>query len=320
MLQVVPPSSMTQSGSVNNLLDDWHAALELRVQAGELSPNSAASYRRGAQKFIAWCTASQQQQVDPDTFTAWKAALLAEGKKPGTVNAWLSGVKALFSWAVAHRRLAYNPAESVRGAQRTGTNRRHAREMLTDLEVQRVLTMPDRSTPTGKRDYAILALMAYTAVRSVEVCRADVQDVKTQGGRLVLYVRGKGHLQADELVVLASKVAQNAMYDWLAERGEQAGALFLSYSDRSCGKRLSLRALRDMGMRYFRAAGVRGNKTLHSLRHTAITKVIAQSGSIQKGQSVGRHRSVDTTMIYFHEMDRLSNPGEAFIDYGDSQP
>ena len=68
---------------------------------------------------------------------------------------------------------------------------------------------------------------------------------------------------------------------------------------------------------YYRAAGVRGNKTTHSLRHTAITQVIMKSGSIQKAQSVARHKSVDTTMIYFHEIDRITNPGEAFIDYGE---
>ena len=34
-----------------------------------------------------------------------------------------------------------------------------------------------------------------------------------------------------------------------------------------------------------------------------------------KARQVARHASIDTTMIYVHEADRLDNPGEQFIDY-----
>lgn len=37
---------------------------------------------------------------------------------------------------------------------------------------------------------------------------------------------------------------------------------------------------------------------------------------VVKAQSVARHKSINTTMIYVHEADRLDNPGEAVIEYG----
>lgn len=317
MLAVIQPSELAPSGDVSTMLKDWHDSLDLLVRAGDLARNSALAYERGAGKFLAWCAAAGVESVTPDTLREWKAALLAEGRKPSTVNAWLAGVKKLFTWAVDARRLPYNPAQNVKGATRKGTNKKHARESLTDLEVRRVLAMPDRATAAGKRDLAILALMVYTGVRSVEIHRADLENLKTEGGQLVLYVMGKGHLEADELVVIANPAAQNALYDWLAVRGQAAGPLFTSLSDRSKGGRLCLRSLRGLVKHYYNLAGVRGNKTAHSLRHTAITKVITKSGSLQKAQSVARHKSVETTMIYFHELDRLTNPGESFIEYGE---
>ena len=315
MTEIVPnrPNEITQPGAVASLMDDWRRSLQLRVAAGELAENTAAAYLRGAGKFITWCNSGGVQMVDPDILRAWKADLLGSGKKPATVNAWFSGLRALYAWAVENHRLSYNPAAEVKGASRKGTGKKHARESLTDLEVRRLLKQA-RANP---RDLAWLSLMLYTAVRTVEVCRADLGDLKTEGGRLVLYVRGKGHREADELAVIADKTAQNALYDWLAIRGQKPGPLFTSQSDRNRGGRLSLRTLRAIWLRYKQAAGITGNKTLHSLRHTAITKVIVESGSIQKAQSVARHKSVDTTMIYFHEVDRLANPGEAFINYGE---
>jgi integrase/recombinase XerD len=162
-----------------------------------------------------------------------------------------------------------------------------------------------------------LSLMGYTAARTVEVNRVDLADMRTEKGRLVLYVIGKGHIEADAVIVVANHKAENALYDWLAIRGNQPGLLFTSLSDRSRGQRLGLRSLRGIVKDYFKAAGVRGNKTTHSLRHTAISKAILKGAPVQKVQSMVRHKNIDTTMIYYHEVDRLTNPAEDFIDYGD---
>ena len=178
-----------------------------------------------------------------------------------------------------------------------------------------MLALPDPKTHTGARNLAILALMAYTGARTVEVHRADLADLRTEKGRLILDVTGKGHTEADSVVVLANPRVEAALHDWLSMRGDKPGPLFTSLSDRSNGERLSLRALRGIVKDYFRLAGVIGNKTTHSLRHTAISKAILRGAPVQKVQSMARHKSVDTTMIYFHEVDRLENPAEAFIDY-----
>jgi len=100
MLTVIRPTSITQSDDVSLLLADWYAALDLRVQAGELAANSATAYKRGVGKFMTWCEAGKVDSVSPETLRSWKAALLSEGRRPATVNAWFAGIKALFSWAV----------------------------------------------------------------------------------------------------------------------------------------------------------------------------------------------------------------------------
>ena len=79
---------------------------------------------------------------------------------------------------------------------------------------------------------------------------------------------------------------------------------------------MGLSAIRHMVKGYYRKAGIfNGKKTSHSLRHSAISKVAKHD--LLKARQVARQVSIDTTMIYVHEQDRLSNPGEAFIDYGE---
>lgn len=312
MTEIIPTNqnALQAAQAVGDLLTAWRASLALRVDAGELAATTADAYIRGVNKFLAW---NEDTPITADRLRAWKAALLAAGNKPASINAWLAGIRALYSWAVETGQLPHNPTTGVKGATRKGANKKHARGALTDLEVRRVLDQAKGSP----RDLAILSLMVYTGVRTVEVHRADLGDLKTEGGRLVLYVHGKGHQEADELVVIFHQAAQNAVYDWIAQRGDKPGPLFVSQSDRSSGGRLSLRALRALVRGYYKLAGVRGNKTAHSLRHTAITKVITAGGTIQQAQTLGRHKSYDTTLIYVHEINRLTNPPEELITYGE---
>jgi site-specific recombinase XerD len=313
-LIVRPPQAITEDEDVRELITEWHNALTFQVNAGELAQTTANTYRIGMGKFIAWVDG--RKSITDETIREWKADMIAKRFKAGAINTWLAGVRAFFAWAVGARRLLHNPAQDVKGAQRKGTSRKHKREVLTDKEILRVLAAPDVETMQGKRDAAILHLMAYTAARSVEIHRADLSDLRTEGGRMVLYVQGKGRTESDEVIVIANPDAEAAMHDWLGARGNKAGALFMSLSNRDMGERLSLRAIRGIVKDTYKAAGVVGaNKTTHSLRYTAITNAIKHGAPVQKAQAMARHANISTTMIYYHETDRVENPAEEFIKY-----
>lgn len=312
-ITVATPSAIQDNAPIWSLYQEWDAHLQRLVDASDLSPFTRSSYLRSVEIFLTWCRVSGVAEVTSATVLDWKASL---GKNGSTVNVMLSGVRQFFAWAVGARRLAYNPTEGVKGAKRKGTTRRHSRNTLTPYEIKRILSKPRRDKPQGKRDYAILMLFVYTALRTIEIHRADLADIQTQGGKLTLFVQGKGRHEKDDFVVIAHPEAQRALYEWLSTRGGKAGALFSSVSNRSYGERLSLRAIRDMVKGYYAAAGIHdAKKTTHSLRHTAITTAIQNNAPIQKVQSMARHESVNTTMRYYHELDRLDDPAEAYIDY-----
>lgn len=52
----------------------------------------------------------------------------------------------------------------------------------------------DRHTLEGNHSFAVLALMATGGLRTVEVVRANVEDLSTLGGLPVLYIQGKGSI------------------------------------------------------------------------------------------------------------------------------
>ncbi len=297
------------------LIDEWLSVVEKEVTSGDKSFTTLATYKIGIGKFADWI--QSEGSASPTVVLDWKASLIRNGRKPNTANTWLSGVRSFFSWCVATGKLPYNPAEFVKGSKRKGASRKHLKETLTDTEMLRVLYQPDKSTDIGKRDLAIMSLMAYTAARSVEIREANASDLKTKSGHLILPIRGKGHTDTDEILVIAHPDAEASLYNWLSVRNtKHSDALFISLSNRSIGERLSLRSIREIVKNYFSLAGIRGvTKTTHSLRHTAITSAIAHNAPIQKVQSMARHSNLSTTMIYYHEVDRIENPAEEFIRY-----
>lgn len=318
-LTVLPPRGVSKTFDPAALLTEWQADLERRAAAGELAEATVQTYRRGMARFLAWTSAQNLERIGPQAIREWKAALLREGHKPQGVNTFYCGVRSFFHWAVAERGLAYDPTAGVGGASRQAQNRKHKREALTDDEVLRVLAQPDGATVEGKRDRAMLHIMAYTGARSVEVQRAVIGDLQT-GDRLRLRVQGKGRAEADEALYLVNPALLDALYAWLAvhPRGADVRApLFCGLGNRNPGGPLTMKTIRRLVKTYYKSAGVVDpRKTTHSLRHSLVTNLIRRKVPPTKIMTVTRHRSVDTLLVYAHEIDRDSDPAEAYVNYG----
>lgn len=308
---IVAISSSVQSArpELRDALNEWLEHLDLLVRTSEMSEATRRTYKEGLRHFLDW---QQNELIDTDTIRQWIADLRPFNM--ATIRVWFYGLRAFFTWAESKQYIPRNPTDGIKLGKRTDS-RKHKRNALSDTEMRRVLSLSN-DTPVGKRNMAILHTMAYTAARTIEIYRLNLKDVHTRDGSIVLDVQGKGENEADQWMVLTNPKAQSALYDWLSIRGNKDGALFTSLSPRTMGERLSLSAIRGIVKSYYKAAGVAGEgKTTHSLRHSAITNAIKHKLPPTKAQSMARHKSLETTMIYYHEEDRMSNPPEEYINY-----
>jgi integrase/recombinase XerD len=282
----------------------------------EHAKTTRAAYIKGVKVFVDWMNDQGLSLADitPVIIRDWRDGLKTSYALQ-TVNLWLTALRRFYAFLIEELNIPIlNPASSVLSIRRNKDSRRHKRDELTDSEVLAVFdTCVD--SELGRRDRAILALMAYCALRTVEVQRADISDLATRKGRTILWVRGKGHAEANDFVVLPIP-AESAVRSWLAVRGGKRGPLFWSLSNQNEKDRLSRRAIRGMVKSRFNEAGVaNGGKTTHSLRHSAIINVIRNGATPLQAQAMARHRSFDTMLGYFHEVGRIDNPAEDLINY-----
>lgn len=300
-----------RSLAIPDLKREW---IDFERSRGQ-SPATLDAYGRSLDVFQEWV--DRQGGIDGTArdIRSFKNALQDDGYSIQTVNLRLSAVRSFYRFLVEMYRLSHSPAESVRGIKRS-KSRKHKRDALTGAEIHRVLQTCG-GTGSDLRDHAILILMAFCGLRTVEIYRADIDDLQTKQDRLVLYVQGKGAREKDDYVVIPVH-KEHVIREWIRYRKKHfdGDPLFVSFSNRNRGSRLSKRSIRRMiAMRYDQAGVVGSRKTAHSLRHSAITSAIKNGASPLQVQAMARHASFDTTLGYIHEVGRIDDPAEDLIRF-----
>jgi integrase/recombinase XerD len=160
-------------------------------------------------------------------------------------------------------------------------------------EVQRLLAGCGRRTAVGRRDYAIVLLLARLGLRGGEVVALTLDDVAWRAGEIV--VCGKGG-RRDRLPLPADVGEALAAYLRRGRPASDSRRLFL----RHCAPVRGLAdtgALRSILARCCARAGL-PYVSPHRLRHTAATQMLARGGSLAEIGQVLRHRDPAATAIY----------------------
>jgi len=175
---------------------------------------------------------------------------------------------------------------AVAGWRLTGLPKALARE-----EVDQLLRSCDRRTAMGKRDFAILLLLARLGLRAGEVRALSLDDIRWADG--VVVVRGKGSVVSD--LPLPADVGR-ALVAYLRVRGRSpTRRLFLRARAPSRG--LGQTSVTQIVFRASKRAGL-APVCAHRLRHTVATEMLRQGGSLTEIAHALRHRDLDTTAIY----------------------
>ena len=271
----------------------------------DAKPATTATYTRALRQMFKYFMENGITQPQREDILSYRESLKASGLKPTTVQNYITATRLFFQWT-EQERIYPNVAAHIKGAK---LDRSHKKDYLTSRQAKTILSDIDRSTPQGVRDYAIITLMITGGLRTIEVVRADVGDLRTVGDDTVLFIQGKGRDEKTEYVKLSSPV-EKAIRDYLRIRGDVASTapLFVSMSNNSKGERMTTRSVSGIAKACMVEAGYNSSRlTAHSLRHTAVTLSLLAGKPLEEVQQFARHANIATTMIYAHHLDQAKN-------------
>jgi len=298
---VTKGQALAREPRLDELVDEFTKAQDVRESSRE-------TYRKGVKKFLQWLRARGVTSPSRETLLEYKDELRESGLAAFTVSSYVQAVRTFFTWLETTRGLP-NIARDIKGARRT---RGFRKDPLTLDQALELLASIDRAELRGVRDYALIALLLTTGLRTIEVIRANVGDLRQEGGEARLWIQGKGRDEKDEFSLLPAETLK-PLYEYLKARGpaRAEAPLFSSLSNRSGGKRLTTRTLRRVIKDRLRAIGIDSERlTAHSTRHTAITLFLQAGGTLQGAQALARHEKIETTLIYAHNLDRIKQAPE----------
>ena len=287
--------------NINDLiLDDFKNNLDAK-------PKTKETYIKGVKAFIKWCDENNVTEVTHAILIQFKEDLMANNKSASTISMYMTALKKLYKYL--ETKGFKNIASDLKGAKQ---KRNYSKDPLTLDQAKDLLNSIDRTTNEVKRNYALIHLLITTGLRTIEIERANVEDIRNIGNNSVLYIMGKGRDSKDEYVKLTYETLK-AINDYLLTRKikDNKEPLFTSLSDRTNGQRLKTRSIRDIVKKAFRNIGLNSDKiTTHSLRHTAITLSLLGGTPLQEVQQMARHSNINTTMIYAHNLKRIESNAE----------
>jgi integrase/recombinase XerD len=285
------------SAKVARLLGLYEDDIRIRYET-----KTAHEYLREVSCFLAWLESRGVALASARTedVLAYQSFLYAQRKpngKPyssGNLKNRIKAVKSFFRLLLRRGLLLHDPAAAVEYPR---SERRLPRVILSQKEARKILEAPDRKTPTGLRDRAILETFYGTGIRAGELASLTPDDVDTEEG-LLRVMRGKG--RRDRNVPL-TRAASEAIEAYLMRARpkllrQQTRLLFLQ----NRGAKMDSGTLNRVVHQWAAAAGVKKHVTCHTFRHSVATHLLKGRADIRHIQALLGHASLQTTERYTH--------------------
>jgi len=264
------------------------------------SPHTLRSYGADLRQFTSYLArelkssprAPRAGEVDVLALRGFLAYLHQKGTARSSIARKLAALRTFFRYLVREGRIERNPATSVA----TPRVPKKIPDRVEEEEIEKLLEVPDATSPLGRRDRALLELLYATGLRVSELTGLDRVEVDLDS-RLVR-VLGKG--RKERIVPFGEPAAEALERYWpdrrqLAARGAGAGdAVFLN----ARGGRLTARSVHRLVRRHLRQAALRSGLSPHSLRHAFATHLLERGADLRAIQELLGHASLSTTQKY----------------------
>lgn len=280
--------------SISELISRYLEALE---KERNLSLNTVRGYRNDLTFFDEWLQKqnitelSVLESLSHAQIRAFWAERRAGGLSAQSMRRGQSALRGLLKFAMRHKEISRNPAESMDSPRR----QRPLPRALSQEDINLLLNAPDLSTLLGLRDRAILEVLYGSGLRVSELAEICFQDIDFDNN--MIRITGKGQKDritpltpASTLAIQTYCSARNAQLP--GQKNEQH--IFLNH----LGTPLSTRSIARLIEKYSRQLAMMMNITPHQFRHSFATHLLNNGADIRAVQEMLGHASLATTQIY----------------------
>ena len=279
-------------------VDDYILTLSAKeLEQGGNNRNTIMAYRNDLNQLCGYLLSQGLEdwpQVTREHMTAYLLQMRERyAYRPTTIARKLAALKSFFRYVHGAGIIALDPVENME-SPRIQKDLPHA---LDSEQISSLFLQVDESTPSGRRDLAMLQVLYSTGMRASELVALDLCDFDAMHSVIVCV--GHSGLPKRERVLPLSPIAVEAVQRYLAlarpclMRRTEENALFLNHH----GERLTRQGFWLIIKGYARLANIT-DITPHMLRHSFAILMLKRGMELRSVQALLGHAHISTTQVY----------------------
>lgn len=259
------------------------------------SYNTEISYQRDLKKLEEFLTAQgvhTPEQVNATLLNSYMLYLEKEKFAASSISRNVASVRSFYQFLFKCHIVSEDPSEGLKPPR----VEKKTPEVLSVSEVDLLMKQPDRSTFKGIRDKAMLELMYATGMRVSELLHLKVSDVNLQLGYVTCSERSK------ERIIPFGSVCKKSLQSYLQKARESfvGGRMVEELFTNCSGKPMSRQGFWKVLKGYAQSAGITGDITPHTLRHSFAAHLLQNGADIKSVQEMLGHSDISTTQMYLN--------------------
>lgn len=261
-----------------------------------LSGNTKDAYLEDLAKLLSYF-ATENIEAENATLTdleCFVTSLVELGISARSQARIISGIKSFYKFLILEDAISDDPTELLE----CPSLGRHLPEVLSIEEIDAIEAQIDTSTPTGRRNLAIVEMLYSCGLRVSELSNLKISNLALD--QEFISVFGKGDKQR---LVPIGEGSIDIVKDWINDRMEMDNVkdserdyLFLS----NRGKHISRITIFVLIKNLAEKAGITKNISPHTFRHSFATHLLEGGADLRSIQEMLGHESILTTEIYTH--------------------
>lgn len=257
------------------------------------STNTEVSYQRDLKKMVVYLSGkgiTDIREVSELDLQGYISEMERGNFASSTVSRSVASIRALFQYLFKEGKIRKDPSDNLKPPK----VEKKMPEILSVEEVDKLLKQPDTVTPKGIRDTAMLELLYATGMRVSELLHLRIEDLNLDFGYVSCHENGK------ERIIPIGSVSRKALADYMEKarpvfvRDDGVTALFTNCS----GKAMSRQGFWKVLKGYADEAGIQGDITPHTLRHSFAVHMLQNGADVKSVQEMMGHSDISTTQVY----------------------
>jgi integrase/recombinase XerD len=255
------------------------------------------AYRNDLTQFADYLTAAMPHDatwanVGSDVVTAYVETLAQQNYTASTTARKIAALKTLFHWLSQRGLVPDDPTQQLRSPK----VEKRAPRLLSEEEVAQLFEAASKTPPPrSMRDRALLEVIYSTGMRVSEAIGLRLSDVDFEAGTVKCAGRGTRQRSAP-----LTPNAMAALRDYMDHsRSDMMGTTNTDYVFLNpLGTKLTRQAVWQLTRQYAQAAGIQGELTPHTLRHSRAAHMLNNGEDIRRVQEWLGHANLATTQMY----------------------